>query len=70
MYIIQLSPKQIKNYHKRGEDQISGRRVKERGTPARTEVTPADFTSDVVACTATHKKQLKKSQKGEINRLE
>lgn len=63
MHIIQLSPKQIKNYHKRGEDQISGRRVKERGTPARTEVTPADFTSDVEACTAIHKRQFKNRKK-------
>lgn len=69
MYIIQLSPKQIKNYHKRGKDQISGR-VEERSPTSPTGNHPADFTSDVVACTATHKKQLKKSQKGEINRLE
>lgn len=63
MFVIQLSPKQIKNYHKRGEDQISGRRVKARGTPARTEVTPADFTSDVEACTAIHKRQFKNRKK-------
>lgn len=62
MYIIQLSQKQIKNYHKRGKDQISGR-VEERSPTSPTGNHPADFTSDVEACTATHKKQLKNRKK-------
>lgn len=62
MYIIQLSPKQIKNYHKRGKDQISGR-VEKRSPTSPTGNHSRRLHKRRRSLTATHKKQLKNRKK-------